>query len=231
MTDSSHGSREIDRTMEEHPAISVDLVVLTIADDELRALLVKRRNEPFADAWSLPGGRILQHESLEDAARRVLTEKTGISDIYLEQLYTFGEPQRDPRERIITVTYYALVPLDAVTVLHAGLAEQSIGWFPVRPPMELAFDHTQIVDYALDRLRNKLDYTPVGVELLPETFTLSELQRVYEVIVGRTVDKRNFRKKIRGKDWLMRADEVRRDGPHRPAQLYRFASSPDVSHE
>ncbi len=207
---------------EHHPAISVDLVVLTILDDVLHVLLVKRRNAPFAGCWSLPGGRVHIQESLEDAARRALSEKTGISHIFLEQLYTFGEPDRDPRQRIITVAYYALIPVDTTTVLRAGHAEQDIAWTPV-PELEcLAFDHERIIETTLQRLRNKLDYTPVGLELLPEEFTLSELQRVYEIILGKAIDKRNFRKKIRGKDWIARTEGFRRDGPHRPAQLYRF---------
>ncbi|HDS74290.1 MAG TPA: NUDIX hydrolase [Firmicutes bacterium] len=219
-------------TDERHPAISVDLVVLTILDDALHVLLVKRRNEPFAGCWSLPGGRAHIEESLEDAARRVLNEKTGISRIFLEQLYTFGEPNRDPRQRIITIAYYALIPFDTTTVLHAGHAEQDIAWAPVATLGCLAFDHEMIIEATLQRLRNKLDYTPVGLELLPEKFTLSELQRVYEIILGKTIDKRNFRKKIRGKDWIERTEGFRRDGPHRPAQLYRFVprSTPNGSY-
>jgi 8-oxo-dGTP diphosphatase len=217
---------------EHHPAISVDLVVLTILDDVLHVLLVKRRNEPFAGCWSLPGGRVHIQESLEDAARRVLSEKTGISHIFLEQLYTFGEPDRDPRQRIITVAYYALIPVDTTTVLRAGQAEQDIAWSPVPELERLAFDHEMIIETTLQRLRNKLDYTPVGLELLPEQFTLSELQRVYEIILGKAIDKRNFRKKIRGKDWIERTEGFRRDGPHRPAQLYRFVppTSPNGSY-
>lgn len=209
---------------EDRPAVSVDLVVLTILDGKLQVLLVRRRHEPFGDMWALPGGLVRLDESLEAAARRQLLRKTGVSDIYLEQLYTFGDPDRDPRLRVITVAYYALVPVDAVPILKTERTEADIGWWPAEPPMPLAFDHGKIVSYALCRLRNKLDYTPVGIELLPQCFTLSELQRVYEIIMGRTMDKRNFRKKIRGKEWLERAEGTRRDGPHRPAQLYRFVS-------
>lgn len=213
------------------PAVTVDLVVLTIEDDELNVLLVRRKNEPFADQWSLPGGLVRMDESLEDAARRVLDLKTGIADIYLEQLYTFGEPNRDPRHRVITVTYYALVPLKTLTVLRTGATELEIGWSSTRPLRSLAFDHETIVNYALNRLQNKLDYMPVGVELLPERFTLSELQKVYEIILGQRIDKRNFRKKILGTEWLQKAEGVLRDGPHRPAQLYRFSSSYDSRNE
>ncbi len=209
------------------PAISVDLVVLTIVDDSLRVLLVRRRHEPFAGVWSLPGGLIRSRESLEDAARRTLRQKTGVSDIFLEQLYTFGQHDRDPRGRVVTVAYYALVPVDTVTILRADGAEADIGWVPVSPMAPLAFDHERIVDYALERLRNKLDYTPVGIEFLPGRFTLSELQSVYETILGTPLDKRNFRKRMRGKDWLEESDTERRSGPHRPARLYRFVSSDD----
>lgn len=205
-----------------HPAVSVDLVVLTILDDELQVLLVRRPQEPFAGTWALPGGFVRIDESLDDAARRLLLEKTGISDLYLEQLYTFGDPDRDPRMRVITVSYYALVPVGAVPILRASGAEADIGWRAAESARPLAFDHERVVAYALRRLRNKLDYTPVGVELLPERFTLSEMQRVYEIIMGRSMDKRNFRKRVRGKEWLERAEGVRREGPHRPAQLYRF---------
>ena len=223
--EATHAMTEMKRQSEDgSPAVTVDLVVLTISDGDLKVLLLRRLVEPFAGEWSLPGGLVHLSESLEDAARRVLNEKTGIPGIYLEQLYTFGNPGRDPRGRVITVAYYALVPIDVVPVLHAGRAERDIGWHSVRPKEDIAFDHEDIVEYALTRLQNKLDYTPVGVEFLPVRFTLSELQGVYEIILGREVDKRNFRKKIRGNEWLVRAEGVRRDGPHRPAQLYRFAS-------
>ena len=223
--EATHAMTEMKRQSEGGaPAVTVDLVVLTISDGDLKVLLLRRLAEPFAGEWSLPGGLVRLTESLEDAARRVLNEKTGIPGIYLEQLYTFGNPDRDPRGRVITVAYYALVPIDVVPVLQAGRAERDIGWHSVRPKEDIAFDHEDIVERVLTRLQNKLDYTPVGVELLPVRFTLSELQGVYEIILGREVDKRNFRKKIRGKDWLVRAEGVRRDGPHRPAQLYRFAS-------
>ncbi len=204
------------------PAVSVDVVILTILDDTLQVLLVKRTHEPFKGMWALPGGFVKIEESLDEAARRQLLEKTGLGDIYLEQLYTFGDPTRDARLRVITVAYYALVPVGAVPSFPQEGDGSVVAWWPVRAHLALAFDHAKIVSYALLRLRNKLDYTAVGTELLPERFTLSQLQRVYEIIMGKSIDKRNFRKKIRGKEWLERAEGTRRDGPHRPAQLYRF---------
>lgn len=207
---------------ERQPAVSVDVVILTIFDDTLRVLLVKRTHEPFKHMWALPGGFVKVDESLEDAARRQLLEKTGVADIYLEQLYTFGDQDRDPRLRVITVAYYALVPVGTVPSFVQDGGGAAVTWSPVEAHPPLAFDHAAIVAYALSRLRNKLEYTPVGMELLPERFTLSHLQRVYEAITGRAVDKRNFRKKMRGKEWLERAEGTQRDGPHRPAQLFRF---------
>jgi 8-oxo-dGTP diphosphatase len=202
--------------------VSVDIVIFTILNDRLHVLLVKRQADPFRGMWSLPGGLIGVDESLEEAARRELEEKTGARNIYLEQLYTFDDPRRDPRLRVLTVAYYALVPAETVAVTIADEADAEISWWPVESLVETAFDHHTIVKYAVDRLCNKLDYTPVGVELLPEFFTLSELQRVWEAILGNPVDKRNFRKKMRGRDWLDKAEGTRRNGPHRPAQLYRF---------
>jgi 8-oxo-dGTP diphosphatase len=216
MANPSTDSREL------RPAVSVDVVILTIFDDALRVLLVKRTHEPFQDMWALPGGFVRADESLEDAARRQLLEKTGVADIYLEQLYTFGDQGRDPRLRVITVAYYALVPVGMVPPFPQEGGGAVVAWWPVAAQPPLAFDHAGIVVYTLSRLRNKLDYTPVGVELLPERFTLSQLQRVYEMIMGKSVDKRNFRKKIRGKEWLERTEGTQRDGPHRPAQLFRF---------
>ena len=201
------------------PAVSVDVVIFTILDETLQVLLVKRETEPFTGMWALPGGMIRSDETLEDAARRQLQQKTGVRDVYLEQLYTFGNPGRDPRMRVFTVAYYALAPETAVmTSESAGIA-----WWPAHELVPTAFDHGDIIRYSLERLRNKLDYTPVGVELLPQRFTLSELQKVYEAILGKPIDKRNFRKKIRGRDWLVKCEGTRRNGPHRPAQLYGFA--------
>jgi len=177
---------------------------------------------PFEGRWALPGGFVRQGESLEHAARRELEEETGVRDVYLEQLYTFGDADRDPRGRIVTVAYYALLTGEAAP-LKAGTDAGAAAWMPARKHPPLAFDHDRILTYALERLANKLDYTTVGFQLLPRKFTLSQLQRVYETVLGRSLDKRNFRRKLAILDVLTPLDEWVQDGPSRPAQLYRFS--------
>ncbi len=206
----------------QYPAIAVDMLIFTMGEHDLMVLLVQRRGEPFAGHWAFPGGFVDPEESLDQAAARELREETTVSDVYLEQLYTFGEPRRDPRGRVISVAYFALVrqPLDVVGGDDAADAR----WFPLGNLPPLAFDHKLILDYALERVRNKVEYTNVVYSLLPETFTLTELQRVYEVILGRHLDKRNFRKKIGSLDLVAPTGDLRRDGAHRPAKLYRFRS-------
>src|SRR5262249_587894 len=174
--------------------VTVDLVIFTIHGNELRVLLVKRAIEPFAGAMALPGGFVRENESLEAAAMRELQEETGVKEVYLEQLYSFGDPGRDPRGRVVTVSYYALVSCGRS--LSAGTDAADARWWPVAELPTLAFDHRRILDYALERLRNKLEYSTVGFQLLPDQFTLTELQRVYEVILNKKLDKRNFRRKI-----------------------------------
>ena len=203
--------------------VTVDIVIFTIQSDELKVLLVKRGIPPFKGQFALPGGFVHESESLEDAAMRELREETGVSDVYLEQLYSFGEPGRDPRERIITVAYYALVSADR-SQLAAGTDTTEAAWWRVNKLPTLAFDHRKILDYALERLRNKLEYTTVGFQLLPEKFSLTELQSVYEAILDKKLDKRNFRRKIELLKILKPTPEYRRGG-QRPARLYRFAAS------
>lgn len=202
--------------------VTVDVVILTIQDGQLSVLLVRRGIPPFEGAWAIPGGFVLPEESVEQAAKRELAEETGVGAVYLEQLYTFGEPNRDPRGRVITVAYYALISPERQ--LAAGSDAADARWWPVNRLPELAFDHAQILSYALDRLRNKLEYTSVGFELLPETFTLTELQQVYEAILGRSLDKRNFRRKIELLEILTPLKHQKRGGASRPAQLYRFSA-------
>ncbi len=203
--------------------VTVDVVIFTIRDDALQVLLVQRGAPPFKDRWALPGGFIHEDEPLEQAALRELDEETGVRDVYLEQLYTFGDPARDPRGRVITVAYYALIASDRQT-LAAGSDAAAARWFPGGSPPPLAFDHREILEYAVERLRNKLEYTTVGFQLLPARFTLTQLQRVYEAILGRALDKRNFRRKMELLDVLTPLDEWVREGASRPAQLYRFSA-------
>jgi 8-oxo-dGTP diphosphatase len=203
--------------------VTVDVVIFTLRDDALQVLLVQRGTAPFKDWWALPGGFIRDDEPLERAALRELEEETGVRDVYLEQLYTFGDPERDPRGRVITVAYYALIASDRQT-LAAGTDAAAARWYPAGSPPPLAFDHREILEYAIERLRNKLEYTTVGFQLLPSKFTLTQLQRVYEAILGRALDKRNFRRKMELLDILTPLEEWVREGASRPAQLYRFSA-------
>jgi 8-oxo-dGTP diphosphatase len=203
------------------PSVTVDLVIFTIADDDLKVLLIRRGVDPFKGRWALPGGFVDIHESLEHAAARELKEEVGVTNVYLEQLFTFGEPKRDPRGRVISVAYFALIDAERqriVAASDAALAE----WHSVFDAPKLAFDHKQILEYAVWRLRNKIEWTTVGYELLPKKFTLSELQRVYEIILQKPVDKRNFRKKILAQGRIRELNETRGDVAHRPARLYSF---------
>lgn len=203
------------------PAVTVDCVVFGLDEGALKVLLIQRLEPPFRHGWALPGGFVHMDESLEDAARRELEEESGINRVYLEQLYTFGAPDRDPRGRVITVAYYALAKLSDHTVRAATDAE-NVGWFEVRELPTLAFDHEHIIDVAHERLRAKVRYAPIGFELLPPRFTLTELQRLYETVLETELDKRNFRKKILGMELLIETDEVQKDVAHRAARLYRF---------
>ena len=203
------------------PSVTVDLIILTIAENDLQVLLIRRKQAPFAGRWALPGGFVEMNESLEDAAARELKEEVGVERVYLEQLYTFGEPKRDPRGRVISVAYFALIDAEGQRIVAASDAADA-AWHSVFQPPRLAFDHRKVLDYAVSRLRNKLEWTTVGYELLPKRFTLSELQRVYEIILQRPIDKRNFRKKVLAQGQLRELDETRADGAHRPAKLYSF---------
>jgi 8-oxo-dGTP diphosphatase len=202
--------------------LTVDIVIFTILKGELQILLVKRGIPPFQGKWAIPGGFVLEAESLEDAARRELIEETGVADVYFEQLYSFGDPKRDPRGRVVTVAYFALISADAVRV-RGGSDAAEARWHAVKLLPPLAFDHAKILDYAVERLRNKLEYTTVGFQFLPREFTLSELQRVYEVILNKRLDKRNFRRKI-GLLGIVRATGRSKSDGRRPAKLYSFVA-------
>ena len=205
------------------PALTVDCVVFGLDDDGLKVLLVQRDLPPFKDRWALPGGFVRMEESVDDAARRELREETGLTlnDLYLEQLYTFGGVGRDPRGRVVSVAYYALVNL-ADHRVQAATDARDAAWFSVSDTPSLAFDHDAIVAAALGRLKGKVRYQPIGFELLPPKFTLSQLQRLYETVLERPLDKRNFRKKILSMEVLVETDEVQQDVAHRAARLYRF---------
>lgn len=206
-----------------HPAVTTDIVIFTIRDGRLKLLLIKRGGEPYQGRWALPGGFVEMDEDLEASARRELEEETGVTGVYLEQLYTFGRPDRDPRERVITVAYYALIPSDQVR-LQAATDTEAVGWFAFEELPPLAFDHDEIVAMAHQRLVAKLDYSTIAFQFLPREFTLSELQEVYEIIRREPVDKRNFRKQVLALGKLVETKKMKRDGAHRPARLYRVKS-------
>ena len=203
------------------PAVTVDIVIFTIREGCLQLLLILRGEEPYKGSWALPGGFVRIHESLEAAASRELEEETGISQAYLEQLYTYGEPERDPRDRVVTVAYFSLITPDK-TIRAEGYTDfAQAAWFPMQRLPPLAFDHAEIATYALRRLRYKLEYSAVGFELLPDQFTLSELQTAYEIILGEQLDKRNFRRRIL-EAGVIEATTDMRIGEGRPARLYRY---------
>lgn len=214
----------------ERPSVAVDVVMMRIHQKDLQVLLIKRRSWPFEGMWAIPGGFVEIDESLEDAAKRELQEETGVQDVYIEQLYTFGDPGRDPRTRVITVVYFALLDAEQLHIRAADDAAD-VGWFSVYKLPPLAFDHRDILDYTLKRLRGKLNYTSIAYNLLPEQFTLRELQRVYEIILNKEkeMDKRNFRKKVLAAGILEDTGNKKMEGTHRPARLYRFNSAAEAA--
>lgn len=203
------------------PAVAVDCVVFGLERQALHVLLVQRANPPLAGEWVLPGGFVRVGESLEQAARRELREETGLTQLFLVQLYSFGEPDRDPREHVVTIAWYALVNVQDHAV-KAATDARAAAWYPAHELPALAFDHQHIVDVALERLRGKVRYRPVGFELLPEAFTLTQLQRLYETILETELDKRNFRKKVLGLGLLIDTGDTEQGVARRPARLYRF---------
>ena len=203
------------------PALTVDCVVFGFDEGELKALLIERGLEPFKGRWALPGGFVRVDETMEEAARRELVEETGLKDVFLEQLFTFGKVERDPRERVVSVAYYALVKLSDHRA-RAATDAANAQWFPVSKLPKPAFDHADILRTALARLQGKVRYQPIGFELLPENFTLSQLQHLYEAVLETRLDKRNFRKKVLGFGLLVPVKEGKLLGRHRPAQLFRF---------
>jgi 8-oxo-dGTP diphosphatase len=210
-----------------HPAVTTDIVIFTVRDQQLKVLLIKRKSAPYKGKWALPGGFVGIDEDLEHSAKRELAEETGVKGVYLEQLYTFGGPKRDPRERVITVAYFALIPSQKQELRAASDAE-AVAWFDMDQLPKLAFDHQDILDMAHQRLVAKLDYSTIAFQFMPKEFTLSELQTVYEIILQQEVDKRNFRKWVLALENIEETGNERREGPHRPAKLYRITNPGEV---
>lgn len=203
------------------PALTVDCVVFGFDGGGLKVVLIRRAFAPFAGTWALPGGFVDMDEDIDQAARRELAEETHLNNVFLEQLYTFGSPGRDPRGRIVSVAYYALVRPDQHPATGDSDAAEA-GWHPIDHLPPLAFDHADILRTALDRLRGKIRYQPIGFELLPNRFTLGQLQALYEAILGHGIDKRNFRKKLLAFDFIIPTKSFTTGAAHRPARLHRF---------
>ena len=200
------------------PSVTVDIVIFTIQDEELKVLLIKRGIEPFKDKWALPGGFVRIDESLEDSAKRELQEETGVKDVYLEQLFTFGDIKRDPRGRVITISYMALVNSDNIK-LKATTDALETRWFTINKIPTLAFDHKKIFEYALKRLKWKFEYTSVAFSLLPREFALSQLQKIYEIVFDKKFDKRNFSKKVLSLN-ILKEEGINTEVSHRPPRMY-----------
>lgn len=200
--------------------ITVDVVILTIKNNTLKVLLVKRTNEPFKGRWAIPGGFIRLSENLDEAALRILKEKTSVDNIYLEQLYTFGDPLRRTDARVITCAYFALLREEDVNILES----KEVEWHKVYDLPPLAFDHKEIIEYSLKRTRERLEMCPVAYQLLPEKFTLTEMQKSYELIMNKKLDKRNFRKKALSTTGLRELSEFSKTKSKRPARLYTLDS-------
>ena len=202
-------------------AFSVDNIIFGFDRDTLKVLLIKRASEPFSGQWALPGDLVRPDEDLDQAAFRILEELTGVKDVYLDQVHTFGEVNRHPRGRVITIAYYSLVNIKNVSIRASSFADK-VAWKEVRSISQLAFDHYEIMQTCLRRLRRDVKFQPIGFELLPEKFTLTELQRLYESVLEKDLDKRNFRKKILSMNVLKSLDELQQNVAHRPAMLYSF---------
>lgn len=202
-------------------AFSVDNVIFGFDEKLLKVLLIKRGEQPFIHMWALPGDLVYPNEHLDNAPRRILKQLTGLEDVFLEQVHTFGEVDRHPLGRVITVAYYSLVNTSYVNVKASSFAEK-VEWKPVNEITELAFDHMSILKTCFSRLKQSVQTRPLGYELLPKVFTLSALQDLYESVLGKELDKRNFRKKIKQLDILVDIDQTQEGVAHRPAKLYTF---------
>lgn len=215
-TDKNYNIEEFDR-----PSVTVDVLLFTVHQGELKVLLIQRNSWPFEGFWALPGGFVQMDESLDEAAKRKLSEETGMLGVYLEQLYTFGGPKRDPRTRVVTVSYFALVPSAEVGSFESSDIRR-VQWFGIRKLPELAFDHAEIIGFGVERLRNKIQYSSLAYGLLPDRFRFSDMQKIYEVILDKKLDKRNFRKQMMSLGLLEETGEKVVEGAHRPAMLYKF---------
>ena len=202
-------------------SLTTDVIIFTIENGQLKILLIKRANDPFKNKWALPGGFINDNEGSQDAALRVLKNKAGLKNVYLAQLYTFDGSSRDPRGRVCTVVYFALVLLEDIK-FESGKKLQTPVFYPVNKLPQLAFDHKKIVTYAIKRLRSKLEYTNAVYALLPKTFTFNQLQTTYEAIFGKNMDKRNFRKKFSMLKLIKPTKKILTGNRQRPARLYYF---------
>lgn len=212
--------------------VSVDIIIFTIRKKELMALLIKRAHDPFKNMWAIPGGFIKLTEDLDEAAKRVLYERTRVENVYLEQLYCFSAPNRYPNARVITVCYFALLGShDLKQAYNTEFELKNVEWHSVYNSPSLAFDHENIIKYGIKRLRERLEYTNVAFQLLTPKFTLTDLQKVYEIILNKPLDKRNFRKKILSLNILEELEEYTKSFSKRPARLYKFIVSPETSNE
>lgn len=207
--------------------LTTDIVLFTIQQERLKVLLVRRASEPYKSFWALPGGFVQEGESLPDCARRELLEETSVDEAYLEQLFTFGDPDRDPRGRVVTVAYFALVRSDNL-VLAADTDADAAAWFPTDELPDLAFDHAEILSVARERLSAKVEYSTIAFQFLPEEFTLSQAQSVHEAVLGQSLDKRNFRTALKSRGLVKGTGRKLRDGPHRPAELFRLNTDEPV---
>jgi len=212
-----------DVTKFDRPSVTVDVLFFTIIDNKLNVLLIKRAAWPYEGYWALPGGFVDMNEDLDEAAKREIYEECGVKDLYLEQLYTFGEPKRDPRTRVITVAYYALAPKTEIKNIQKSEANEA-RYFPVETLPKLAFDHKKIIEFGFQRLKNKMGYSNIVFGLLPESFPLSDVQNIYESIYGHSVDKRNFRKWVISSGLVEPTGKILSGKAHRPAALYRFTN-------
>ena len=203
-----------------HPAVTVDACLFTILDDQLKILLIKRGLDPYKGDWAIPGGFVHMDESLDQAVQRELQEETGATGFNFEQFGTFGQVDRDPRERVITVAYFALAPAEHVT-LKADTDADEAAWFPISALPDLAFDHAGIIDKAVKRVRAEITDSTTAFDFLPGKFTISDVRQVFECVQGHPIDKRNFQKQLLAGELIRQVGE-KRQGPHRPAELYEL---------